>query len=153
MKSEQLAEYVAKTGWGDVLAKLVHLKPYVQVLWDRFDGLKGSETIAGCRTKAEFCEVCLHRSIRAVQYMLYGRTVKRPNGARPGKQPKAGKEETASNTGNDETGTDNEADGAEHEEPPTPGSANNPNQVEDEAARSRDEHSFPTATQPSVRPA
>lgn len=77
MKSEELAEHVAKNGWGDVLVKLGQLKPYVEVLWDRFGGLKGKDTIAGCRTKREFCEKRLNRSIRAVQFMLYGRTPKK----------------------------------------------------------------------------
>jgi hypothetical protein len=74
MKSEELAAYVTKSGWGDVLLKLVHLKPYIEVLWGRFAELKNAETIAECHTKEEFCEQCLHRSIRAMQYMLYGRT-------------------------------------------------------------------------------
>ena len=88
MTPEKLAEYVAKSGWGDVLRKLVQLKPYVEVLWGRFGELKPGEMIAGCRTKEEFCEKCLCRSIRAVQYMLYGRTPAKPkaNIVRPGSE-------------------------------------------------------------------
>jgi len=80
MDPEELATHVATKGWGDVLLKLVELKPYIEVLWERFDQLKCKETILGCRTKKEFCLRCLHRSIRAVQFMLYGRAPKRVGG-------------------------------------------------------------------------
>ena len=39
MDSEKLADHVASNGWGDVLLKLVELKPYIEVLWERFDQL------------------------------------------------------------------------------------------------------------------
>ena len=77
MDSEQLAEHVVKNGWGEMLVKLKQLKPYIEILWIRFEVLKGTETIAGCRTKSEFCDKCLNRSARAVQYMLYGRGEKK----------------------------------------------------------------------------
>jgi hypothetical protein len=86
MGSEELAAYVVKNGWGDVLRKLVQLKPYIEVLWRRFDELKTGQMIAGCRTKDEFSQKCLNRSIRAVQYMLYGRAPAKPKAdiVRPG---------------------------------------------------------------------
>jgi DNA repair photolyase len=88
MKSEELAAYVIKSGWGDVLRKLVQLKPYIEVLWSRFDDLEDGQMIAGCRTKNEFSENCLNRSIRAVQYMLYGRAPAKTkaNNVRPGSE-------------------------------------------------------------------
>jgi hypothetical protein len=95
MSSEELADHVAKSGWGEVLLKLVELKPYIEVLWDRFDGLNDGGTIAGCRTKKQFCEKCLHRSIRAVQHMLYGHGPKRSGGKPGARQPEARQEESA----------------------------------------------------------
>jgi len=109
MASEELAKYIAKRGWGDVLAKLVQLKSYIQVLWGRFEDLNDGETIAGCRTKEEFCEKCLNRSIRAVQYMLYGRTPRKPSGARSGEQRQS---EAASDSANGAASAAEAADGA-----------------------------------------
>jgi hypothetical protein len=75
MRNEELALFVAETN-GNVLRKLAELQPYLEELWSRFSRLDKSQSIYGCRTKAEFCEKCLHRNIRAVQYMLYGRPAK-----------------------------------------------------------------------------
>ncbi len=52
--------------------KLAELKPYIERLWSEFENLPDGETIAGCYTKAEFCEKRLRRTPRAVRYMLAG---------------------------------------------------------------------------------
>ena len=135
MQSEHLAEYVVTNGWGDVLVRLKQLKPYIEILWDRFDELKGTETIAGCRTKEEFCEKRLNRSIRAVQYMLYGRTPKKANSARSGKQPKAGQEEIVSDNSNDAIPPAEAADGATLGDPSMSGLVHGPKQTANGAAQ------------------
>ena len=53
-------------------AKLAAHKEDIEKLWVEFSLLKDGETIRGCKTKTEFCEKVLGRSIRAVQYMLDG---------------------------------------------------------------------------------
>jgi hypothetical protein len=55
-----------------VAAKLKTLEDDVRRLWMEFDKLKPGETILGCATKKEFCETKLHRTPRAVRYMLEG---------------------------------------------------------------------------------
>jgi protein gp37 len=139
MQSEQIAEYVVKNGWVDVLVRLKQLKPYLEVLWDRFDDLKGTETIAGCRTKAEFCNKRLHRSIRAVQYMLYGRTPEKADSDRSGRQPKAGQDEVVLDADNDATLPAEAADGAVLEEPTVLRFAHGRNPAANGAAQSREE--------------
>jgi hypothetical protein len=50
----------------------------IRALWKEFDAaVRAGESIKGCRTKTEFCEQCLDRSIRSVQYMLTGGNKKR----------------------------------------------------------------------------
>ena len=53
-------------------AKLKTLEADIRLLWIDFDNLKAGETILGCATKKEFCEKRLHRTPRAIQYMLAG---------------------------------------------------------------------------------
>jgi hypothetical protein len=48
------------------------LKPFIEELWKRFDALKDDETIAGCKTRKEYCEKVLDRTPRAIQYMMAG---------------------------------------------------------------------------------
>jgi len=53
-------------------AKLKTLEADIRLLWIDFDNLKAGETILGCATKKEFCEKKLHRTPRAIRYMLAG---------------------------------------------------------------------------------
>jgi hypothetical protein len=53
-------------------AKLKTFEDDIRLLWIDFDNLKAGETILGCATKKEFCEKKLHRTPRAIQYMLAG---------------------------------------------------------------------------------
>jgi hypothetical protein len=55
-----------------ISAKLKTLEDDIRALWLDFDNLKAGETILGCATKKEFCEKKLHRTPRAIQYMLAG---------------------------------------------------------------------------------
>ena len=55
-----------------ISAKLKTLESDIRLLWIDFDNLKADETILGCATKKEFCEKKLHRTPRAIQYMLSG---------------------------------------------------------------------------------
>lgn len=143
MESEQLAEHVSKNGWGDVLVTLTQLKPYIEILWGRFDELRGTETIAGCHTKKEFSEKCLNRSIRAVQFMLYGRTPKKANSTRSGKQPKVEQEEIVLDSGNDATPPAESADGVTPKEQSMSGPAQNANQGADEESQLGEESCSP----------
>jgi hypothetical protein len=96
MDSEQLADYVTH-GWGTALLNLVELKPYVEALWQHFDSLPKGEAIAGCKTRKEFCYKLLHRSPRAIQYMLYGRA---PAKIRPREDSQSTEHEGESVAGN-----------------------------------------------------
>ena len=53
-------------------AKLVDLEADIRQLWREFESLKPGEMILGCRTKKAFCAKFLHRTPRAVRYMLKG---------------------------------------------------------------------------------
>ena len=55
-----------------IAVKLVELQDDIRELWAEFDRLAPGETIAGCATKKEFCERMLHRTPRAIRYMLAG---------------------------------------------------------------------------------
>lgn len=68
MQSDALGVHV-RDGLVGVAQKLVELKPYIEELWRRFDN---GDKILGCSTKKEFCEDVLHRSPRAIRYMLAG---------------------------------------------------------------------------------
>jgi hypothetical protein len=68
MDSDSLAAHV-ETTW---LSAFSTLRPFVEELWKRFEELKAGETIAGCKTRKEYCERILHRTPRAVRYMLAG---------------------------------------------------------------------------------
>src|SRR5438105_2890820 len=52
--------------------KLAEHRDEIIELWSEFASLQPGETIKGCHTKKEFCEVHLRRDIRSVQYMLKG---------------------------------------------------------------------------------
>src|SRR5580692_8270096 len=68
MSNDALGSYVENA----VLAigqSLADLQPYIQELWVR---LELGQTVLGCKTKKEYCERVLHRTPRAVQYMLAG---------------------------------------------------------------------------------
>jgi hypothetical protein len=66
---EALAQKVAAA-----FARLADHKEDIERLWQEFASLQDGETIMGCATKTEFCERVLGRSIRAIQYLLNGRT-------------------------------------------------------------------------------
>jgi hypothetical protein len=68
MHSDALGMYVRNELVG-IATKLVHIRPYVEELWRRFEN---GETILGCSTKKQFCEEVLQRSPRAVRFMLAG---------------------------------------------------------------------------------
>jgi hypothetical protein len=57
---------------GSIATKLAELEPDIRQLWVEFENLPKGETIRGCTTKKEFCEKHLHRTPRAIQYMLDG---------------------------------------------------------------------------------
>lgn len=50
--------------------KLADLEDEIRALWKEFDELRPGEKILGCRTKKQFCVLYLHRTLRAVQYLL-----------------------------------------------------------------------------------
>jgi hypothetical protein len=68
---EALAQRV-KDNFGVVAAKLSELEVDIRALWVEFEQLEHGEEIMGCITKAQFCRRVLHRTPRAVQYMLAG---------------------------------------------------------------------------------
>jgi len=53
-----------------IAAKLRTLEDDIRKLWLEFDKLRPGQTILGCATKKEFCERKLHRTPRAIQYLL-----------------------------------------------------------------------------------
>jgi hypothetical protein len=71
---EELAQRVAAA-----FAKLADHKDDIEELWAEFEALCDGETIKGCKTKTEFCDKVLGRSIRAIQYLISGR----PSQAKP----------------------------------------------------------------------
>lgn len=68
---EALAQRVAD-GVTAACAKLAEYRADIEALWQEFAALKPGETIMGCTSKTQFCDVVLNRSMRAVQYMLNG---------------------------------------------------------------------------------
>jgi hypothetical protein len=70
--SEKLGKFIADQTTG-VLRHLEELRPYYEELWKRFDDLPKGNKILDCSTRTEYCEKILHRSIRSVQFALYGR--------------------------------------------------------------------------------
>jgi hypothetical protein len=72
MDSEALGQYIADQTAG-VLRRLEDLRPFYEELWKRFDKLPRGQKILGCAFRKEYCEKILHRSIRSVEYALYGR--------------------------------------------------------------------------------
>lgn len=54
---------------GAASRSLSELESLVREAWRR---LEDGQTVNGCRTKTEFCDKILHKSHRAVQYMLVG---------------------------------------------------------------------------------
>lgn len=72
MDSEALGQYIADQTAG-VLRRLEDLRPFYEELWKRFDKLSKGQKILDCRTHTEYCEKILRRSIRSVEYALYGR--------------------------------------------------------------------------------
>jgi hypothetical protein len=69
---EALAQRIA-----GAFAKFCTHKSDIVHLWAEFAKLQSGETIMKCRTKTEFCEKVLGRSIRTVQYMIQGGNFKR----------------------------------------------------------------------------
>jgi hypothetical protein len=68
---EALAIRVANV-FCSAFATLAEHKEEIELLWREFGRLRAGETILNCRTKKEYCEKVLHRSIRAAQYLLSG---------------------------------------------------------------------------------
>jgi hypothetical protein len=68
---EALAQSIITT-INSISAKLIDLEPAIRRLWAEFENLPKGETIRGCATKKEFCEKHLHRTPRAIRYMLNG---------------------------------------------------------------------------------
>ena len=81
---EALAQRVASA-----FAKLVDHADDIRQLWLEFENLSAGETIMGCTTKSQFCERVLGRSIRAVQYLLNGRTEPQPAREQCSPEPEA----------------------------------------------------------------
>jgi len=73
MTNEQLAMRVIRQVRA-LTPKLKDLEADLRRLWVAFEKLPKGEKILGCRTKAQFCEKKLHRTPRAIQHLLYGRT-------------------------------------------------------------------------------
>jgi hypothetical protein len=69
---EALAEKVA-SAFQSAFSKLEEHKADIEKLWKEFECLRSGETIMGCKAKTEFCTKVLHRTPRAVQYLIYGR--------------------------------------------------------------------------------
>jgi hypothetical protein len=68
---EALAQRVVRC-IGVVAVKLSALADDIRALWAQFAVLPKGETIHGCATKAEFCKKVLHKTPRAVRYLLNG---------------------------------------------------------------------------------
>jgi hypothetical protein len=73
MTNEQLAKRVIRQVRA-LTPKLKELEADLRRLWVEFEKLPKGERILGCQTKAQFCEKKLHRTPRAIQHLLYGRT-------------------------------------------------------------------------------
>lgn len=73
MTNEQLARRVISQVRA-LTPKLKDLEADLRRLWVVFEKLPKGEKILGCRTKAQFCQKKLHRTPRAIQHLLYGRT-------------------------------------------------------------------------------
>jgi hypothetical protein len=71
IEREALAQRVI-AAISSVSRKLSELEPDIRALWVEFENLSDGETILGCSTKKEFCETKLHRTPRAIQYLLNG---------------------------------------------------------------------------------
>lgn len=81
MPNEELGRYIRAETIG-LLRRVNELRPFFDELWQRFSRLGGGQTICGCKTRTEYCERVLHRSMRSVQYILYGREASDPSIAR-----------------------------------------------------------------------
>jgi hypothetical protein len=68
-EADKRADFVI-AAMGALTAKLREFKPQIEESRRDFRKLKGNQTIAGCKTWAEFCEKKLHRTDRAVRKML-----------------------------------------------------------------------------------
>ena len=71
LANEQLAKRVIKQVHA-LTPKLRDLEKDLRKLWSAFAHLPHGQKILGCRTKTEFCEKKLSRSMRTVQYLLNG---------------------------------------------------------------------------------
>jgi hypothetical protein len=70
-EAERLAVFIEQQ-FNEQCQKLRDLKPQIEAVREAFKTLKGSKTIAGCRSFPEFCEKKLHRTKQAVYAMLGG---------------------------------------------------------------------------------
>ncbi len=61
---------------GAAFSKLAEHKKEIAQLWAAFENLQPGETIKGCTTKTDFAHEYLHRTPRAIQYMLRGTPAK-----------------------------------------------------------------------------
>jgi len=93
---EKLAEEVA-AHFETVCAKLSELRPKVEKIKSYFrESIRGSVTLAGCRSFREFCEKRLHRCEQTVYKMLASDTKKREPGKTTPKAPPARSKPVAS---------------------------------------------------------
>jgi hypothetical protein len=72
MSSEALVLHIQNETVG-VLRRISELRPFYVELWARFERLPMSGKIMGCSTRTEFARDVLHRSMKSIQYALYGR--------------------------------------------------------------------------------
>jgi hypothetical protein len=70
-RREDLADRVI-LAVGAAFSKLAEHKKEIRELWAAFDNLQPGEMIKGCTTKTEFAQQHLHRTPRAIRYMLRG---------------------------------------------------------------------------------
>jgi hypothetical protein len=68
---EVLAQKIVN-GVGALLITLKEMNADIALLWAEFDRREKGGPILGCATKKEFCDRHLHRTPRAVRYMLEG---------------------------------------------------------------------------------
>jgi hypothetical protein len=72
LSSEALALHIRNETVG-VFKRVSELRPFYVELWARFEELPKGEKIMGCSTRTEFARDILNRSMKSIQYALYGR--------------------------------------------------------------------------------
>jgi hypothetical protein len=72
MTTEALALHIQNETVG-VLRRVSELRPFYIELWARFEKLPKGGKIMGCSTRTEFARNILHRSMKSIQFAMYGR--------------------------------------------------------------------------------